>query len=467
MRDAVQVLRGAEHAPALGASIHAHLSPDGPVAAAASAAWGHAPSKAAVEHVLQLLWTGQDVVSDPIPGNHPDPSHVPGPQGHPGHYKLIKPEDTDNWILFFVLFTALILFDNLWLHRKNEKLSFGVACKHCLFWIGCAGAFNLSVWYTHGAENAINWGTGYLLEWMLSVDNLFVFRSIFVVLGTPDSQKHKPLFWGIVGAIFFRMAFFMVEELLVHSFTWAFSVLGLFLIYTGVKVITSDDGEFSMHENPWMGKFLTMIGFVNAYAPEANFFAKVPIDPVSDQPYLTEDWVAPMSTRALLPQGPPTESAVYETRATRLLLVVVCLELADVVFAVDSVSAIVAQIPDLYLAYTACVFAMLGLRATFFVVDELVNLFTLLPYAVGAILVFLGIKLMLRSWIHIPPQLVCGLIFGTLFFTMVLSNYQDNIIEILSPSYCGSPKKADEENADAVKEFNDAVVVNGAGGPSP
>merc|ERR1719330_2158038 len=99
-----------------------------------------------------------------------------------------------------------------------------------------------------------------------------------------------------------------------------------------------------------------------------------------------------------------------ERRATRLFLVVLCLEITDMVFAVDSVSAIVAQIPDLYLAYTACVFAMLGLRATFFVVDELVKLFTLLPYAVAGILIFIGVKLVLKTWIHFPPEVVCMII---------------------------------------------------------
>merc|ERR550532_2867427 len=111
--------------------------------------------------------------------------------------------------------------------------------------------------------------------------------------------------------------------------------------------------------------------------------------------------------------------------ATRLTLVTICFEITDVIFAVDSVSAIVAQIPDLFLAYTACVFAMLGLRATFFVVDELVNLFTFLPYAVAGILVFIGIKLMLKHWIHIPPELVCCILVSTLVLSILASIVYD------------------------------------------
>merc|ERR1719277_2995692 len=113
------------------------------------------------------------------------------------------------------------------------------------------------------------------------------------------------------------------------------------------------------------------------------------------------------------PAEPGEREAVHRLYATRLFLVVIVLEATDILFAVDSVSAIVAQIPDLFLAYTACVFAMLGLRATFFVVDELVKLFSLLSYAVAAILVFIGVKLCLRGWLHISPEVVCSILVST------------------------------------------------------
>eukprot|EP00913_Durusdinium_trenchii_P019038 g17892.t1 len=122
-----------------------------------------------------------------------------------------------------------------------------------------------------------------------------------------------------------------------------------------------------------------------------------------------------------------TTARISRTYATRLVLVVLCLELTDVAFAVDSVSAIIAQIPDLFLAYTACVFAMLGLRATFFVVDELVKLFTLLPYAVSVILMFIGAKLVVRGWIHIPGEVVCMTLVGVLTVSILASAVYDRL----------------------------------------
>merc|ERR1719454_567123 len=106
-----------------------------------------------------------------------------------------------------------------------------------------AGAFCIYIYFHRGLNDAFSWATGYLLEWMLSVDNLFVFHLVFNLYGTPDHLKHKPLFWGIVGAIFFRMLFFVIEEYLLHSLWWMHIVLGIFLIYTGIKTATSDDED--------------------------------------------------------------------------------------------------------------------------------------------------------------------------------------------------------------------------------
>jgi tellurite resistance protein TerC len=289
---------------------------------------------------------------------------------------------------------------------------------------------------------------------MLSVDNLFVFRSIFCLFKTPDDQKHKPLFWGIVGAVIFRMAFFVVEELLLHSFHWMHFVLGAFLIYTGVKIIfVNDDDEINAEQHPLLLAVTRYVPFVDSYSPNIRFIARVPELKSTGEVYLP-DWVppklpsrppspcvslnpspeaSPAPSPALSPRdnaqrqtlgpdsitAPLPEDLVYRFRFTRLFVVVLCLEVTDIIFAVDSVSAIVAQIPDLFLAYTACVFAMLGLRATFFVVDGLVKLFFLLNYAVSGILIFLGFKLLVRAYIHIPPEIVCLVLVSTLSASII------------------------------------------------
>jgi len=344
-------------------------------------------------------------------------------EDHPDGYRLLREEDTVAWVVFFVLFFILLIFDNFILHNHEEALTFGRASAYTVFWLMCAAGFNVYVYHVRGKEDAFAWGTGYLLEWMLSVDNLFVFRSVFLAFGTPDDQKHKPLFWGIVGAIIFRMIFFVIEEVLLHSFAFMHFLLGVFLVYTGIKILTMDeDEEVSPEDNVVIQKITEWVPFVNAYAPTPKFFARIPARGMNGTPRI----------EALDEMGRPP------MKATRLLLVVVCLELTDVVFAVDSVSAIVAQIPDLFLAYTACVFAMLGLRATFFVVDELVKLFSLLSYAVAAILIFIGIKLCLKGWVHIEPSVVCCILVSTLALSMIASVLWDK---------CGPKEEEDDEKA--------------------
>jgi len=417
----------------------------------------------------------------------------------PDGYTLFRQEDIMAWVIFTLVFLLLVIFDNVILHRKAETISFNRAMCYTVFWISTALGFDVYIYLSRGADAAFQWGTGYLLEWMLSVDNLFVFHLIFNLYGTPAHLKHKPLFWGIVGAIFFRMVFFCIEEVLMHSFVWMHIVFGLFLIYTGVKAAFMDDEEGDPRKNPVFIWLSGHIPFINGYDQDGAFFVKVRKDKKGNLilPLLIDDQRdkqrqarrsltpgntprgTPTNSRSCSPargseseketnkapkdrasrsrspasvtssrQADPAKGKVmvyrsdqwftgkesdagvdYEWRATVLFLVVVCLEVTDVIFAVDSVSAIVAQIPDLYLAYTACVFAMLGLRALFFVIDELIRLFSLLSYGVAAILVFIGIKLILKEWIHIPPAVVCFVLVTTLSTCMIGSLLWDRYKE--------------------------------------
>merc|ERR1719384_1562723 len=144
----------------------------------------------------------------------------------------------------------MIVFDNFVLHRSHSVISFARASCYTVFWLLCAAAFGVYVRFARGADDAFDWGTGYLLEWMLSVDNLFVFRTIFVAFKTPETQKHKPLFWGIVGAVIFRMLFFVVEEVLLHKFAFMYVLLGAFLVYTGFKIVLVPDDDASPDQDP-------------------------------------------------------------------------------------------------------------------------------------------------------------------------------------------------------------------------
>jgi len=374
--------------------------------------------------------------------------------GRPDGYILFRREDLLPWVVFTAVFVLLVLFDNVILHRGHRSISFKLALVYTFFWICCAGAFCTYIYFSRGMNDAFRWATGYLLEWMLSVDNLFVFHMVFKIYGTPDHLKHKPLFWGIVGAIVFRMIFFCIGEVLMHSVAFMHILFGAFLVYTGYKAAFADDEEGDPRKNPlyiWVSQRMKVI---NGYDDGGAFFVKVRTDPRTGQPilpqpkgyceteapdgeenaeanekvciYKADSWYDTCNSDvSAAEQGRLQRQAEYQWYATMLILVVVCLEITDLVFAVDSVSAIVAQIPDLYLAYTACVFAMLGLRALFFVIDELIRLFSLLSYGVAAILIFIGIKLILKSWIHIPPGIVCGVLFGTLAICMVASVIHD------------------------------------------
>jgi len=374
--------------------------------------------------------------------------HDPKKHGHHSDYTLFKSEDIWHWVIFTVVFFLLVIFDNVVLHRRKEAISFKRAMVYTVFWISCAVAFNTYIYFSRGLDDAFQWGTGYLLEWMLSVDNLFVFHLIFNIYGTPSHLKHKPLFWGIVGAIIFRMIFFCIEEVLMHSFTWMHILFGIFLIYTGIKTATTDDDDTDPRKNWLFVMISNWVPFVNGYDSKGAFFVKVPLDkkgnPILPDPigeveiqsegddddkkeggtktiaiFSSDSWYQPK-------EGEEDDGTKkWEWRATMLFLVVICLEVTDIIFAVDSVSAIVAQIPDLYLAYTACVFAMLGLRALFFVIDELIRLFSLLSYGVAVILIFIGVKLILKEWYHFPPSVVCFILVGTLVTCMVASLVYD------------------------------------------
>lgn len=309
---------------------------------------------------------------------------------------LFKEEDLTEWIVFTVVCVALLIFDNCVLHREEKALTFRQAVCYTVFYICCAACFCAGVYLDDGAEAAYAWGTGYLLEWMLSLDNLFVFNLVFRMYGTPDELKQKPLFFGIIGAIVFRLVFFIVGETLFHSFWWTHLLFGGFLVYTGIRSAFTDDEDEDPTQNPVIIWISNRLPLVKTYEG-GNFFIRVKN-----------------------PDGTPGQ-----LKATMLFMVVVCLEITDVIFAVDSVSAIIAQIPDLYLAYTACVFAMLGLRATYFVIDELIRMFSLLKYGVSAILVFIGMKLMASKHLQVSNGAVLLILIGTVATCVIASLVQN------------------------------------------
>jgi tellurite resistance protein TerC len=299
------------------------------------------------------------------------------------------------------------------------------------------------------------WMSGYMLEWMLSFDNLFVFHLIFSVYRCPDELKHRPLYLGIMGAVVFRLVFIFIGEFLMHTLWFMHLIFGAFLVYTGIKTVSADEEDEDPTQQPLVVWLKSHMRFVGVYAKDASFFVSVPLDD-NGEPAIPDDAIVqqeePSETSPILESGEEKTIPVvdfskvslgqrYERRATMLFLVVCCLEISDVLFAVDSVSAIVAQVNDLFLAYTSAVFAMLGLRATFFIIDVLVQLFALLKYGVAIVLVFIGIKLIVGKFYHILAAIVCVVLVGAIAGSMLASVIQEKLQEKMDGTL--SPKVAE------------------------
>lgn len=364
-------------------------------------------------------------------------------------YTLYRDEDFIPWVVFFLTFAALFVLDHCVMNRTLHAFTIKRACFYTLFWILCAFGFAVFVRFWYGSASASMWCSGYLLEWMLSFDNLFVFHIIFNVYNTPDHLKHKPLYIGICGAILFRLVFILVGEYLMHAMYVMHVVFGTLLIYTGVKTVLADDEDEDPSQHAVLRWLQTSLPFVKAYDEQGKFFVRVPKQ-VEAAPEgeasegkrpggVSERHIGNIVNYGTLPQDVRHLDRVRtdrgELHATMLVLVVCCLELSDVIFAVDSVSAIVAQVDNLFLAYSSAVFAMLGLRATFFIINELVKLFSLLKYGVSAVLVFIGVKLMLSRIYHVPSEIVCVLVFAAIGTSMVAS---------IVVEHCNCTRKAEQ-----------------------
>jgi len=372
-------------------------------------------------------------------------------------YTLFRWEDWPAWVIFTSVFMFLIIFDNVILHRNPHALTVGRAIFYTIFWILMACAFCGWVAWWYNPSSAYMWMSGYMLEWMLSFDNLFVFHMIFSVYGCPDNLKHRPLYLGIMGAVVFRLVFIFIGEYLMHAMTFMHLVFGAFLVYTGIKTVSADDEDEDPSQQPLVLWLQSQMKFVSVYDSKGYFFVQCPIKENGDADIPEEAMIVPEATetdRLVDEEGEEAKRvAVVDfsqfegsnrrmaTRATMLFLVVCCLEISDILFAVDSVSAIVAQVNDLFLAYTSAVFAMLGLRATFFIIDVLVQLFSLLKYGVAIVLVFVGVKLMIGRFYHVPASIVCLILVGAIAGSMVASVIQEK----LEKKYEGkmSPEVAD------------------------
>jgi len=297
----------------------------------------------------------------------------------------------DTPIIFWILFNAFVLLmlalDLGVFHRKTHEVSVKEALTWTLVWVCLALIFNAIIFYWRGRQQALEFFTGYLIEKALSVDNIFVFIMIFTYFQIPSKYQHKVLFWGILGALIMRVIFIFAGVALIEKFHFTIYIFGALLIYTGYKMFYHNNAKIEPDKNPLI-RFFKKFMPITPDLQEDNFFVKL--------------------------NG--------KRFATPLFLVLILIETTDLIFAVDSIPAILAITQDQFIVYTSNVFAILGLRSLYFALAGVVHRFWLLSYGLAIVLVFVGIKMLLIDLYKIPIELslifIAVVITGSIFLSL-------------------------------------------------
>ncbi len=274
------------------------------------------------------------------------------------------------WAVFVGLVVALLFLDLFVLHRKAKEIPLREALWLSGFWIAVSLAFGAFVWIVGGPDAGGRYLTAYLVEKSLSVDNVFVFAVIFSGLAVPEKYRYHVLFWGVIGALVFRLLFILAGTALLSTFSWLVYVFGAFLVFTGIRLLRGggDDEEADPQDNRVLKLLRRVLPFTEDYQGD-NFFMR-------------------------------QDGKRY---ATPLLAALVVIEASDVIFAIDSVPAVLSLTQTTFVAYSAMAFAVLGLRALYFALEGLVDRFVYLHYGLATILIFLGVEFILQGFgIHVP-----------------------------------------------------------------
>lgn len=262
------------------------------------------------------------------------------------------------WLIFAAIVFTILFLDLFVFHKKSETPSFRDALTACIGYMIVALLFGLFVIYEKGTETGMLFYTGYLVEFSLSMDNIFVISLVFSSLSVPSKYQHRVLFWGIIGAIVMRAAMILLGESLVSNFHWVLYVFSIFLIYTGTRMLMMQEKEESLSDTP-IFKFIEKRMRVTRKIHGEHFFVKL-----RGHRYMTP-----------------------------LFFALMVIELMDVIFAVDSIPAIFLITQDLFVVYTSNIFAILGLRSLYFLLAAAVNRFVCLKPALAIILIFIGSKI--------------------------------------------------------------------------
>jgi tellurite resistance protein TerC len=289
------------------------------------------------------------------------------------------------WILFNVFVVAMLTLDLGVLNRRSHQVGFREAVAWSGVWIALAAAFGILELFWHGRAQALQFATGYIIELSLSIDNLFVFLVTFRYFKVPDQYQHKVLFWGILGALVMRGVFIAAGVGLIQRFSWITYVFGALLIYSGYKLLRQGETEIRPEKNPVLKVFRRIIPVTPEYVG-GKFFTR--------------------------------KNGLY---ATPLFVVLLVLETSDVLFAVDSIPAVLAITLNAFIVYTSNVFAILGLRSMYFALAGMMDLFHYLHYGLSVVLMFIGLKMLGAHYVSIPTEWALATVLLVLGVSVVAS----------------------------------------------
>ena len=289
------------------------------------------------------------------------------------------------WILFNLFVVAMLALDLGLLNRPGHRIHFREALVWSGVWIALAAAFAILLLFWRGHVHALQFVTGYVIELSLSVDNLFVFLVIFRYFKVPDEQQHRVLFWGILGALIMRALFILAGVTLIRRFEWITYLFGAFLVYSGFKLMRQGETQIHPEKNPVLRLFRQAFPVTDDYVA-GKFFLRNP--------------------------------GLY---ATPLFVVLLVIETTDVLFAVDSIPAVLAITRDAFIVYTSNVFAILGLRSMYFALAGMMEVFDYLHYGLSIVLIFIGAKMLAAHYIEIPTVWALAIVLLVLAVSVVAS----------------------------------------------
>ncbi len=293
------------------------------------------------------------------------------------------------WIAFWVIVLAALFIDLAVLNKHHGKVTIKDAAVMVCAWVSLAVLFGGAIWLVEGPNHALEFFTGYVLEYSLSVDNMFVFIMIFGYFAIPAHLQPKALLWGILGAVIMRFIFIFIGVKLISAFSWTIYVFGALLIFTAAKMLLQkEDDNFDPSQSFILKLFKKIMPIKTDYHGE-NFFIKD-----------AGKWFA-----------------------TPLFATVLVIEMSDLIFAVDSIPAVLSITQDTFLVYSSNIFAIIGLRSLYFLLSGMATKFPYLKYGISVILFFVGVKMLISRFWHIPVVASLGVIVGILVLSVLASRF--------------------------------------------